>query len=216
MRYDAVILDHDGVLVEPPDRGTIRRVAKGAFRRLDLPPPSQEDMQMIGSHDGEKIKKLSQKYDVGGDQFFRSLEKHIIREQQREFRDEIRSSYDDIPILSEIDRPLGIVSDNPPAVIACSIRSFGMDGLFDDVYGCQFSLQGLEHKKPNPSHLQAATSELRASNPLFVGDQICDSKAAANVDIDSAHLQRERQKHDRKRPATYEINSLAQIPELLE
>ncbi|WP_338728239.1 HAD family hydrolase [Haladaptatus sp. DJG-WS-42] len=215
MRYDAVIFDNDGVLVEPPNRTTVRRVAEATFHSFDLRRPTQDDLRQLGAHNLETIRQLAQQYDITPVRFCGKMTDFIESEQQREFRQGVRSLYEDVTALFDLDLPLGIVSDNPPKVLSYILRFFGLEAYFSTVYGCPFTPEGLSRRKPSPYYLNAALSDLDTQNAVYIGDQPCDVAAAENAGIDSALLTRDDTPVDWDVAPTYQIASLSELPALI-
>ncbi|WP_336361368.1 HAD family hydrolase [Haladaptatus sp. ZSTT2] len=215
MGYDAVIFDNDGVLVEPPTRATVRRVAEATFHSFDLRRPTPDDLRQLGAHNVETIRQLATQYDIQPIRFCQKLTDYIESEQQREFRQGIRSLYDDVTALFELDRPFGLVSDNPPKVLSYILRFFGLEEYFSTVYGCPFTPEGLSRRKPNPYYLNAALADLGTQNAVYIGDRACDIAAAENAGIDSVLLAREDASVDADVTPTYEIDSLRALPTIV-
>lgn len=215
MRYDAIIFDNDGVLVEPPNRMTVRRVAEATFHSFDLRRPTPDDLHQLGAHNLETIRQLAKRYGIHPVRFCRKMTDYIESEQQREFRQGVRSLYDDVTALFDIDLPLGLVSDNPPNVLSYVLRFFGLEAHFTTVYGCPFTPDGLSRRKPSPYYLNAALSDLGTQNAVYIGDRACDVAAAENAGIDSVLLAREHTNADCDVTPTYEIASLSQLPALI-
>lgn len=215
MSYEAVVFDNDGVLVELPDRETLRRAMEGTFRSFDLRRPNRDDMRALVVGNTERIQTLCRRHSIDAMDFCRKMATHSIREQQREFESGLRSRYDDVAALWSLDNPLGLVSDNQQEVVEYILRVFGLEERFDTVYGCPFTPSGIQRMKPDPYYLNAALSDLGTRDALYVGDRACDVEAAANAGIDSALISRNGDPVECETEPTYEIDSLRVLPAIV-
>jgi phosphoglycolate phosphatase len=213
--YETVVFDNDGVLVELPNRETLRRATEQTFGSFDLRRPDREDMRALVAGNAERVQRLCRRNRINTMDFWTRMATHVIREQKREFESGLRDLYDDVAELWTLDRPLGLVSDNQQEIVEYILRAFGLEERFDAVYGCPLTPTGVQRMKPDPYYLNAALSDLGTDNALYVGDSACDVEAAANAGIDSALLTRNGEHVECDTEPTYEVDSLRAIPAIV-
>jgi phosphoglycolate phosphatase len=211
--YAAVVLDNDGVLTELPNRETLRRAAERTFRSFDLSAPSGEQVRALVGGNVEAIRSLCREHRIDAGAFCYEAAAHAVREQKRELREGLRTLYDDVATVWDLDASLGLVSDNQHETIRFILGFFGIADRFDAVFGNPYTPAGLRRMKPDPHYLDAALDELATRDALYVGDSAVDVEAAANAGVDSALVVR-----DGDAPAcepTHEVESLGELSALV-
>jgi HAD superfamily hydrolase (TIGR01549 family) len=216
MSYDAVVFDHDGVLVRPVGTARLRAAARRAFEAVDVPDPDPDAVERMafGATPAE-VQAVSDRYDLDPDQFWRVRERHASRVQRRAVREGTLTRYDDAGTVRRVDAPRGIVSSNQQSTIDFFLDEFGFRDAFQSVYAREPTLESLRRKKPAPYYLERALEDLKADAALFVGDSPSDVEAAANAGVDSAFVRRPHRAETTLAPTpTHEITSLDALLDL--
>ncbi|ELY45955.1 HAD family hydrolase [Natronorubrum tibetense] len=221
MQYDAVLLDFDGVVVETPSSRRLSDALSRTYEQFDRSGPAAETLQELTCGDFESIADRCRTLDIDTDVFCTRAARELIRTQLAEIERGLRSVYDDVSVVRSLELPLGIVSDNHPTVVTNVLDRFGLRSLFETVYGCALTPDGLARRKPDPTNIEAAMDTLEAESALYVGDRSVDVRAADNAGIDSVLLSRSASSDESADDAldvtpTYHSSSLAALPALLE
>ncbi|WP_158058210.1 HAD family hydrolase [Halorussus halophilus] len=213
MSYDAVLFDCDGVIVEMPDRAAMTDAMRRVQQRFGLSVPPENVVADFFRGNLSAITERCREAGIERDSFCAEAAREAVSAQLTEIRSGLRSRYEDVAAIRDLNLPLGVVSDNHPRVLSFLLRQFDLTGLFQTVRGCPFTPAGLERRKPDPSNVEAAMETLDAETALYVGDREVDVLAAENAGIDSALVRREdasEQGFDVS--PTYELDSLWDLP----
>ncbi|MFW5922284.1 MAG: HAD family hydrolase [Halodesulfurarchaeum sp.] len=217
MTYDAVILDNDGVLTALTDWAVMERAVVDAFRDMGVVDPDPADVeQLVYGVTPEILQSVASRYGLAPAALWyrRDLRSSLV--QEREIRAGRKPLYPDFEALSRIDLPLGIVSSNQSRTVETILEQHGIGEYFESVYGREMHPESLALKKPDPHYLDLAIADLGARNPLFVGDSESDVQAAAAAGVDSVFLRRDhRAETELQVPPTYEIETLADLPDIV-
>lgn len=217
MHYDAVLFDFDGVVVEGPSSQRLSDALGRTYEKLERSGPTPETIQAFLRGDFESIARRCRSLGIEADVFCARAAREMVKSQRDEVERGFRSAYDDVTAVRSLEAPLGIVSDNHPAVISTLLDRFGLRSLFETVYGCPLTSDGLARRKPDPTNIDAAMNALEAADALYVGDRAVDVRAADNAGIDSVLITRD--EGDRPQTdvdPTYHLTSLAGLPSILE
>ncbi|MGQ3413190.1 HAD family hydrolase [Natrinema sp. LN54] len=218
MTYDAVLFDFDGVVVESPSSQRLSAALDRTYEQLGRSEPATETLQALLRGDFESIAERCRSLGIETDAFCAQAAREMVRAQCEEVERGLRSAYDDVAAVRSLELPLGIVSDNHPSVVSTLLDRFGLRSLFETVYGCPLTPDGLARRKPDPTNIETAMDSLEADDALYVGDRTVDVRAADNAGIDSVLLSRS--DDDARLEAdvtpTYHLPSLSQLPSVLE
>lgn len=192
--YDALLLDHDGVLVELLDREAIaaglRDHAEQQLRALGVEPaPAVFDALNVGAQTDE-IRRLATDYDTDPEKLWRCREEAIAVTLRGATRAGQKEPYGDVTALQNAGIALGVVSNNQRRLVEFSLGEHGLRELFETVHGREPTLASLDRKKPAPAYLEAAMADLGVDCPLYVGDSETDIVAARRAGVDAAFLRR--------------------------
>jgi len=214
--YDAVVFDHDGVIVGRTPFDTLREAAWNAFERQGVPDPDLAHVDDVAvGVDPATLTDICERYDVDPAEFWRVRDQTAAEAQIAASRAGKKTPYDDVDVLSHLDAALGIVSSNQQATVDDLLGHFGLADRFEVVYGREPSIASLSRKKPSPYYLERALADLDASTALFVGDNESDVRAADNAGIDSAFVRRpHRRETELSTQPTYEIADLHDLVSL--
>ncbi|WP_254864256.1 HAD family hydrolase [Halovivax gelatinilyticus] len=212
-RYDAVLFDSDGVLVEPPAVETQSAATRAAFRAVGVAEPDRADVRAVvdGVTPGE-LDACCRRYDVEPEAFWAARERHDEDSQLEAFRAGVRTVYDDVGAIASLSGPRGVVSNNHQTTIDFVCSFFELDSLFASRYGRPMTIESLGRKKPNPYYIERAMADLSAETALYVGDSESDLVAARRAGLDSAFVRR---RHNRETALSvepdYVIDSLTAL-----
>ena len=208
--YDAVVLDHDGVILGRTPFDTLREAAWEAFERQGVSDPDLAHVDDVAvGVDPATLSDICERYGLDPAAFWRVREELATDAQATAARAGRKTPYEDIDALRHVDAPLAVVSSNQQATLDDLLDHFGLADRFDVVYGRDPSIASLSRKKPSPYYLERVLEDLDATTALFVGDNESDIEAADNAGIDSAFIRRpHRRSFDLSVEPTYEIDDL--------
>ncbi|WP_255148901.1 HAD family hydrolase [Halorarius halobius] len=215
MTYDALLFDHDGVLlrVDPGDRERFHDAVREAFAAVGADPDAEDVRELVYGVSPEQVQAVADRYGVDPEAFWRARDEHCSRVQRRAIDAGEKRLYDDVDALAALDRPLGVVSTNQQATLEHVVETFG-DRLpaFESVHGRPPTIRSLRRKKPNPHYLERALDALDATRALYVGDSPHDVEAAHAAGLDAAFLRREHNADvEPDRSPEYELQGLEEI-----
>ncbi|WP_343161266.1 HAD-IA family hydrolase [Halogeometricum sp. CBA1124] len=216
-RYDAVVFDSDGVLVEPPTRETQLGAIRSAFRELGVESPPADHVRDL-SHDvrPDRLDAIADHHGLDAATLWTARERCDEQSQFEAFRAGSRQRYDDVTAIADLPPNRGVVSNNHHSTVAFKLDFFELEPLFDTFYGREMTVESLTLKKPNTHYLDRAIADLNAENPLYVGDSESDVVAAHRAGADSAFVRRD---HTRDAALsvtpTYEVDTLADLPDIV-
>jgi HAD superfamily hydrolase (TIGR01549 family) len=215
-RYDTVLFDNDGVLVEPPRYETQAEAARTAFRAVGVDDVDQHHVDgVITGVTVEGLSEICTVYDLDEETLWDARERHDERSQLEAFRAGARDCYDDITALSAIRQPCGVVSNNHHSTIEFVLDFFDLGSSFETYYGREMTIESLRLKKPNPHYLDRAVSDLGGESVLYVGDSETDVLAAHRAGADSVFVRRDHSRDvDLSVAPTYEVETLHAVAEL--
>ncbi|QLG48361.1 HAD family hydrolase [Natrinema halophilum] len=217
MHYDAVLFDFDGVVVETPSSRHLSDALGRTYEKLERSGPTPGTFQAFLAGDFESIAQRCRNLGIDTDVFCAQAAREMVRAQREEVERGLRSAYDDVTAVRSLEPPLGIVSDNHPTAVSTLLDRFGLRSLFETVYGCPLTSDGLARRKPDPTNLESAMDALEADDALYVGDRAVDVRAADNAGIDSALIARdEDDQPETDVEPTYRFSSLSALPSILE
>lgn len=186
--YEAVILDNDGVLVEPTDTDVIVDAVVKSFEAFDV----QIDCSLARRTVDEGIVPvdLAREHDIDPEALWHYRELNVSLAQQTHVRHGGKPVYEDVSALRKLDVPLGVVSNNQHATIEFLLAHHDLPA-FETAYGRRPTLAGAADRKPEPVYIEQALGDLSAERALYVGDSEKDIVAADRAGIDSAFLRRD-------------------------
>ena len=216
MSYDTVLFDCDGVIAEMPDRTAMTEAMRRVQRRFELSTPPEQILSDFLRGNLSSITERCRSAEIERDSFFAAAAREGVQAQLTEIRSGLRSVYDDIAAVRQLNYPMGVVSDNHPRVVSFLLQQFNLASCFETVQGCRFTPSEFQRRKPNPYNLKIAMETLDAESALYIGDREIDIKAADNAGIDSALLLRDHTAGSEGDIApTYEVSSLWQLQNAL-
>lgn len=217
MSYDAVLFDCDGVVAELPDRTAMIEAMGRVQRRFELSASPEQILSDFLGGNLSSITEYCRSAEIERDTFLAVAAREGVQAQLTEIRSGLRSVYDDIAVVRQLNYPVGVVSDNHPRVLSFLLDQFDLTSCFETVQGCRFTPSEFQRRKPNPYNLKTAMETFDAKGALYVGDREIDIKAADNAGIDSALLLRDHTaKSEVDVAPTYEISSLWQLHSALQ
>jgi HAD superfamily hydrolase (TIGR01549 family) len=217
MGYDAVLFDHDGVLVDLTSTATHREGARAAFAAVGVDDPDDEDVEATSiGVTPELLQDVCERYDVDPREFWYQRDTVTAHGQYEEMRAGEKGPYDDLDVLDDFPVPLGVVSSNQRMTVAFSLSYFDVEHHFETLEARDPTVTSLARKKPDPYYVRRALADLDATDALFVGDSETDVEAADRAGIDSAFLRRpHRAETELTTSPDYEIDGLDELPGLL-
>ncbi|MFB6160347.1 MAG: HAD family hydrolase [Haloferacaceae archaeon] len=215
--YETVVFDCDGVLVHPTPTGTVDAAVEATLRSFGVE-PDPEVVDALTGRDLDRVRELCLAHDLDPEAFWAEREARAAAVQGGAMRAGRKPAYDDVSALRDLDRPLGIVSNNQQATVDRFVETFGFEDLFATVYGREPSIAGLRRMKPDPHYLHRALDDLGVApaDALFVGDSTADLRAAEAAGADAAFVRRpHRRDYDPAVDPVHEVTSLREVRDLL-
>lgn len=191
MGYDAVLFDHDGVLVTMTSLDAHREGARAAFEAVGVTDPEQRHVEAMAIGVGPAdLADVCGYYDVDPRAFWYHRDVETSRRQQAAMVAGEKVPYDDVDALVGLDTPLGVVSSNQRSTVTFSLSYFDVEERFDAVQARDPVVSSLRRKKPDPYYVERALNDLDAEDALFVGDSETDVVAARRAGVDAAFVRR--------------------------
>jgi HAD superfamily hydrolase (TIGR01549 family) len=216
--YDTLLFDNDGVLVEPPAFETQAAAIRTAFQSVGVDAPDPDHVaEVCGGVTVDSLHEISASYGVDPETLWDARERHDERSQFEQFRAGVRDVYPDVDVLTDLNQPCGVVSNNHHSTVEFVLDHFDLDSHFETYYGRPKTVESLRRKKPSTHYLDRAMADLGGSEALYVGDSESDVVAAKNAGLDSVFVRREHSRDiDLPVEPTHEVESLSALPRLLE
>ncbi len=187
-RYEAVIFDNDGVLVEPTETEVLVEAVIESFRAFGVEVERSLAQKTV---DRDAVPtEIARDHGLDPEAFWHYRELRASLAQQTHVREGGKPVYDDVAALDRLDVPLGLVSNNQHATIEFLLAHYDLT-QFEISYGRRPTLAGAAKRKPEPDYIQQVLTDLGAEEALYVGDSEKDIVAAHRAGIDSAFLRRE-------------------------
>jgi len=215
--YDGLLLDHDGVLLTLTDRSTLQETALAALRDAGVEDPATTDAETLSIRvTADELAALADRHTVAPERLWQCREDRIEALLRAELEAGRKAPYDDVPVLSGVGVPTGVVSNNQRRIIDAALDTHGMADWFETVVAREPTIESLAEKKPEPTYLEAAMADIDSSNPLYVGDSESDVLAADRAGVDVAFLRRGHNADASldSRP-THDVESLHAVVDLL-
>lgn len=190
-KYDAVLFDNDGILVEPPSHTTKVDALTDAFREVGVNDVETEHIdEFVADTTLETVHGICDVYDIDVDAFWKAREHYDEQSQFEKFKAGERTVYNDITALHDLSQACGVVSNNHHSTIEFILEYFELESIFDTYHGREKTLESLELKKPNTHYIDRALAELESESALFIGDRELDIVAAHRAGLDSVFVRR--------------------------
>jgi phosphoglycolate phosphatase len=218
MKYDAVIFDFDGVLMDSgfddfhwafEER---RKVVKENGWDVDLERLGQGIFQ---PDTGEKIAELLDEENVSWRQLREMEEAVAERKVEMASTGEIQVFDDAKTALEELDCPKAVVSNAYNDYLRNLLEALGIEDYIDFWIAPRLSeiKRYRERMKPEPELLEEAMDQLKTRNAVMIGDQMEDVLAARNAGIDSIYIDRS---GDKESKADHSVKSLVEALNIIQ
>lgn len=183
MKYDAVIFDLDGTLLD-----TLEDLANSvnfALRAHDMPERTISEVRsFVGTGIGNLIKK-SVPENTGAEKCAEVLD--TFRNHYKDHSTDMTRPYDGIiSLLSDIRAagvPTAVVSNKVDIAVQMLVKGY-FDGLIDVAVG---ELEGV-NRKPEPDTVFLAMEKMGVKNAVYIGDSEVDVKTAKNASLDGVFV----------------------------
>ena len=217
MAYDALLLDHDGVVVTLGDETALRESARAALRDAGVTDPDPEAVETMAIRVSmSELESVSSRYGVDPDELWRNRDDRVAEALRGETTAGRKEPYDDVDVLRDLPVSTGIVSNNQTRIVEFVLEYYGLADRFETVRAREPTRESLVRKKPRPTYLEAAMADLGVENPLYVGDSASDVEAGRRAGLDVAFLRRP---HNRDASLTtrpeYEVSGLADVVDII-
>ncbi|MFB6116583.1 MAG: HAD family hydrolase [Candidatus Nanosalina sp.] len=219
MKYDAVIFDLDGTLLESTaDRlEWLYTAVEKAIEKFDMESEATELSHrelgtLAGLEGDEKFREKCMELGLDADRFWFHVS-HMRAKEKLHLLDEnllglVNGTEEVLEDLRSENISLAVVSNAPDPTVDEVVRFFELDQLLDFFRGIT-DLKDFRERKPHPFHLEMAIAELEADNILYVGDSHVDVIAAEKAGADSVIIGEDRE-------ADFTVENLTEIPVLIQ
>lgn len=218
MKYEAVIFDFDGVLMDSGFDGfqwalkERQKVVSENGWNLELDKLRQGIFQPDHS---ENIEEVMNQEKVSWNQL-KQMEKAVAeRKVELASTGEIQIFEDTEKILESLDIPAAIVSNAYNDYLQKLLRELGIENYID--FWIAPRIEDIrnyrERMKPEPDMIEEALENLETQNAVMIGDQFTDILAARNAGIDSIYINRS---GDTEPKADYSVKNLVEALEIIQ
>lgn len=218
MKYDAVIFDFDGVLMDSGFDGfqwaldEREKLIEKKDWNMDLNKLRQGIFQPSHSEDLERI--MNQE-NVSWSQL-RAMEEAVAeRKVEMASTGEIEVFEDAKKILGNLNCPKAVVSNAYNDYLQTLLEELDIKDEIDFWIAPRLAkIKSYRDKmKPEPEMIEEALESLGTENAVMVGDQVSDILAARNAGIDSIYIDRS---GDTESKADYSVKSLTEALEIMK
>ncbi|WP_436932226.1 HAD family hydrolase [Halosimplex halobium] len=214
--YDAVVFDHDGVLVELTEMDLLRRAARAAFAEHGVDDPPEALVEHAADGDLDDLARVEDAFDLSLAEYWASREDHAIDHQCDAVESGAKPLYDDVTALADLPHRKAVVSNNQHETVRFVVDHYDLADHFEHVAGRDPTVEGARRRKPETHYLDAALDELGTREALYVGDSPKDVEVAHRAGVDSAFLRRSHRADTAlDREPTYEVETLTALAERL-
>jgi len=215
-----ILFDMDGVVLEGPrtDQQVYDDAADAALDAFGVDPtPAQR--RTLRRTDIDAIDTVCEQLGIETDRFWAQKESFASAGTHERIRSGARKVYDDVDAIADLASrtSIGLVTNNrhETARFVANYLDTAFGASFDVVLGREPTVEGYRRRKPDPSYIEQALTELGADDGIYVGDRPKDVTAGRAAGLETAFLWRP---HNRSREcppaATYELESLVELDRL--
>ena len=218
MKYDAVIFDMDGVILDSGlnDFKWMDQIRMKKASEMGYDYTKEDAIQIVQSTEISQLEELMNRKDMS----LKEIEEIEHRVQNAKIslieHGAIRLFSETENILKGIDRPVGLATNSPEKTAKFTLRYFGIGNYFDSFEALPLNdlKDYVRKKKPHPFMLEEVRENLSVENPVMVGDSGADIKAARNAGFDSVLVQS--YSDGEHLDPTHRIRNLAELRSILK
>ncbi|HEX59792.1 MAG TPA: HAD family hydrolase [Methanomicrobia archaeon] len=225
MRYDVVILDMDGTILDSRGSGDIEyKWAYNAFERtlarfgirLTIDQINEYFLKPLILRGRQGVLEFCKRFGLDCELFWSFREQDVIEAKIEAMkRGEIKLVRDAKKVISYLSRKyeLAVVSDSQQECVDFAMQYFRLTPFFRFWYGRGSRLEDLDFRKPNPYYINLVLHKLHTKNAILVDDSQLGVLAAKRAGIASALIWKEPVKI--KYEPTHVIRDLAELETIL-
>lgn len=189
MKYDAVIFDLDGTLLQSTssDLSWMKAAVRRALEKQGLEAPDSGLMNLSGIRGSKKFAEACKEIGVDPEKLWSVVEgermegkKQLIESGDLELKE---GAEELLQVIHEQDVKASVISNSPDLTVDLVVGEFDLEALLHYFRGIT-TFGDLSHRKPDPVHIDYAMAELKCENPLYVGDSESDEVAARKEGIE--------------------------------
>ncbi|MHC1579420.1 MAG: HAD family hydrolase [Candidatus Alkanophagales archaeon] len=227
MRYDVVILDMDGTILDSRGGGAIEyKWAYDAFERtlarfgirLTIDQINEYFLKPLILRGRRGVLEFCERFGLDCELFWSFRERDVIEAKIEAMkRGEIKLVRGARRVLSYLSRryELAVVSDSQQECVDFAVRHFGLTPFLKFWYGRGSRLEDLDLRKPNPHYINLVLHKLHTRNAILVDDSQLGVLAARRAGIASVLIWKEKEPVRIKYEPTYVIRDLTELENIL-
>lgn len=196
MKYDAVIFDLDGTLLQSTssDLSWMEEAVVNALTERGFEVPEEGLMNLAGVRGDEKFSEACKEIGADPDVLWPVVERERMKGKKKLIESgdlELKEGAEEVlEFLHSRDVKASIISNSPDLTVGLVVEEFGLKKYLHYFRGIT-TFEDLSRRKPDPVHIDYALAELHCENPVYVGDSENDDVAARNEGIEDVILGRD-------------------------
>lgn len=196
MKYDAVIFDLDGTLLQSTsgDLSWMKEAVVRALKQEGFEVPEDGIFDLTGVRGDEKFAEACEELGAEPEKLWPVVEKERMKGKKEliesgclELKDGAREL---LKFVHSQDVKASIISNSPDLTVDLVVEEFGLKKYLHYFRGIT-TFEDLSRRKPDPVHVDYALAELHCENPLFVGDSKADDVAASREGLEDVIIGRD-------------------------
>jgi len=216
MRYDHVIFDNDGVLLDSTTKNLQWmekfRIKEAEKRGVEM--TQEQSTRIFRASSPEEIRQVAKDTGLTVEQL-REIETAKTHKKMEKIKKGEIKLFDSVKkVLKKIKQPKAMVSNAPQEATKFSLERYAIEKHFHTIRSPSLNdiEKYTEKKKPNPEMIEKVIKEKASENPIYIGDSGTDIEAAQKAGIDSIHVETS---GSTERNPTYTVKNIEGILDII-
>lgn len=188
MKYDAVIFDKDGVLIDSTEIGFEweHRMRARLINENGGDVDFEKAAELVEANRPEELREFMKQHDLSWKKLGEIEEKVADRKIERVRNGDIGLLKSTRDVLQRLDAKKAVLSNAPLKATNFVMEYYSLEKYFEKVVSPETSDMEsyIRKRKPSTDMLDEILEEINSSNPLMVGDSASDVKLADNAGLD--------------------------------